>query len=204
MSYHKFAYCFGDYDDIDAHGYATFGDAAHITGSTTPIQPFDGDDKYPYYFLKLESISVDNSTLPILNGTFTVTREYPSGFVIDSGATYTFLKRTAFKILVDYIAQNWNYKNRVADPTNTNFELCYKSNVYDIKFAPVISLQFPGVDLQLPLWNTWLKVKDDIYCLTMLPTDGVSILGNFQQQNHNIGYDLENLVVSFDFMYCTD
>ncbi|KAF9600376.1 hypothetical protein IFM89_008611 [Coptis chinensis] len=42
LNYHKFAYCFGDYDDIDAHGYATFGDAAHITGSTTPIQPFDG------------------------------------------------------------------------------------------------------------------------------------------------------------------
>ncbi|KAF9600373.1 hypothetical protein IFM89_008608 [Coptis chinensis] len=203
LSYHKFAYCLGDYDDIDARGYVTFGDAAHITGYTTPMQPFDGDENFPFYFLNLESLSVNNSTLSIPTGTFNLTKDYSSGFMIDSGTTFTLLKKAALNILVDHILQNWQYKNRILDSSN-NFQLCYKSNMDNIMSAPVISFHFPGVHLQLPRWNTWVKVAEDIYCLAVLPTDGMSILGSFQQQNYHVGYDLVNHQVSFDFMYCTD
>ncbi|KAF9600377.1 hypothetical protein IFM89_008612 [Coptis chinensis] len=124
LHYKKFAYCLGDFDDIDARGYAAFGDAAHITGGTTPL----ADSDLPYYFLNLEAISVENTILPIPKGTFTKTKDISSGFVIDSGSTYSIIR---------------------------------------------------GLGLQLHF--TWEKINENIYCLAMLPSDGVSLLGNFQQ-----------------------
>ncbi|KAF9600374.1 hypothetical protein IFM89_008609 [Coptis chinensis] len=199
LHYKKFAYCLGDFDDIDARGYAAFGDAAQITGGTTPL----ADSDLPYYFLNLEAISVENTILPIPKGTFTKTKDISSGFVIDSGSTYPIIRRSAFNILQDNLRQRHLYQNTVADP-NDSFDLCFKSDVYDLKSAPVITLHFTGLSLQLPFQNTWEKVNENIYCLSMLPSDGVSLLGNFQQQNYNVGHDLENRLVSFVLMYCSD
>ncbi|XP_042492528.1 uncharacterized protein LOC122072055 [Macadamia integrifolia] len=49
-------------------------------------------------------------------------------------------------------------------------------------------------------WNTWISLGQRRTCLAIVPTNKssyVSILGNIQQQNINVGYNLNEGFVSF-------
>ncbi|PIA34664.1 hypothetical protein AQUCO_03700149v1 [Aquilegia coerulea] len=206
LGFLKFAYCFGDYDVPEQHGYAMFGDVATITGSTTPI--LSHTDSAPHYFLDILDISVNGERLKIPTDTFKVHKRYSSGFIIDSGTTYTFLQTKAFRLLVGALKRKMtNLKEK--EVIDQDFELCYKMNYLDLKSAPVITFHFVNMDLQLPLSNTWIKVDDaqttpyeGVHCLAMGSTESISILGNFQQQNYHVGYDLENNLISFSLQFC--
>ncbi|PIA34663.1 hypothetical protein AQUCO_03700148v1 [Aquilegia coerulea] len=209
LGFLKFAYCFGDYDVPEQHGYAMFGKVAAISGPMTPLLSIP--DAADHYFLDIIDISVNGERLKIPPDTFQVHKEYPSGFVIDSGATFTFLKTKAFRLLVGALKMKLMKlkEKEVIDPSYHHFELCYKMNYLDLKFAPVITFHFVNLDLQLPLSNTWIKVDDaqktpyeGVHCLAMIPSQSISILGNFQQQNFHIGFDLDNNLISFSLQFC--
>ncbi|KAF5201315.1 Aspartyl protease family protein [Thalictrum thalictroides] len=204
----KFAYCFGDYDVPEQHGYAMFGDVANVSGPSTPILRYT--DAARNYYLDIVDISVDGVRIKIPTGVFKLHKEYPSGFLIDSGTTFTFLRTKAFRLLVSALKMKlikWKEKE-VISPTG-QFDLCYRMNYSDLKSAPVITFHFVNLDLRLPLSNTWIKVDkaqttpyEGVHCLAMYPTESTSILGNFQQQNFRVGYDLDNTLISFSYEFC--
>ncbi|KAF9600378.1 hypothetical protein IFM89_008613 [Coptis chinensis] len=181
-----------------ANGYINFEYAASLSGNSTPLVTVGGPaDKY--YFVNLEGISVDDLRLPIQNDTFGYRRDPQGkvtggGFLIDSGATYTVLHETAFEILTDELSKRLQKDSIYGG----DLEVCYQGGASLLVNGPHITFHFAGVDLKLPTWSTWVTRKNEIYCLAMVSSNAISVLGNYQQQNVQVGYDLQNNVIHFD------
>ncbi|KAF8403689.1 hypothetical protein HHK36_011793 [Tetracentron sinense] len=193
-----FSYCLVPLEEGNIDSPIKFGQAAEIIGDKTPI--LEGGEKH-FYYLGLQGISVEDERLPIPAGTFNVTADGSGGFIVDSGTSYTLLNSNVHAMLIKEMVNNTNLP-RVDDATEL-FELCYDCSSDEIELAASITFHFTGVDLVLSTMNKWTDNGDGLYCLAILPTTGLSILGLHQQQNINIGFDVEKNVVSFEPKDCT-
>ncbi|XP_044466529.1 probable aspartic protease At2g35615 [Mangifera indica] len=60
------------------------------------------------------------------------------------------------------------------------------------------SVHFSGnADLKLQPYNAFIRVEEDLVCLTMEPADSFGIFGNVAQTNFLVGFDLQGKIVSF-------
>ncbi|KAF8387910.1 hypothetical protein HHK36_026572 [Tetracentron sinense] len=197
LSVKQFSYCMVPPNQDDSGSRMQFGSNAVISGDMTPL----ASESTAYYYLTLEGISVGNDKLPIPDGIFSLTQDSKGGFVIDSGATYTMLRVEAFLPLVDALGEKIKLQKK-DDPRN-RFELCFVAGSFDeLASAPVITFHFKDADIVLPQQNTYTKAFDWLWCLAMLPSLHISILGNFQQQNFHVGYDISKKLVSFAASDC--
>lgn len=121
--------------------------------------------------------------------------------IIDSGATYTFLPTKLYQDFTSTVQQKINSNKTVPDPQQI-FSLCYPS-LADLQI-PSVTVHFKGADLKLlnPI-NTFVSTSNSSVCLAFVPTDDVNTLGNVQQTNFWLGYDLEKKIVSFKPADCT-
>ncbi|PIA34659.1 hypothetical protein AQUCO_03700144v1 [Aquilegia coerulea] len=197
LGYGGFSYCLVPRDNTEAESSLHFQVYQKITGSSTPM--LDGDQ----YYVNLEGISVGDERLAIPPGTFNRT-EGIGGFIIDSGSGFTSLEPDAYSLLI--LAIEKHIGGRTADPEKV-FSVCYDAKAEDISKFPVITFHFTGVNLEIGPSNTWINQKKTetggIYCLAMFQAFGVSVLGNYQQQNVNVQYDSRNKLISFQPMDCT-
>ncbi|OVA03866.1 Peptidase A1 [Macleaya cordata] len=196
LAYDHFSYCLVVKNATSLSSKIHFGLSAVITDGTTPILD-EGNEEF--YYLSLEGISVGKNRLQIPAGSFNVTPEGHGGFIIDSGSTYSEIKSDVFALLIAELEKQIDLE-RLTSPTG---ELCYKCKFEDI--APDITFHFTGVDIVLSKLSTWVNGGEGILCLGMLAVDGgQSVLGNHQQQNLNVGYDLNKKIISFKSMDCTN
>ncbi|KAF9601713.1 hypothetical protein IFM89_022700 [Coptis chinensis] len=192
----KFVHCFPNQDEpAPADGYIKFGDEALLSGSHTAILS-PPSMLNTYYYLNLEGLSVDGSRLPLPNDTF-ILKGITDGLMIDSYTPYSSLKAEAFDVLVDALDKKLQKKHFV---DGNLFEVCYQGSASEFFNGPQITYHFTGVDLKLPTRSIWVigDEKQGFYCLGMFSTRGISIFGNYQQQNLQVGYDLQNNLVYFD------
>ncbi|KAK9727140.1 hypothetical protein RND81_05G260700 [Saponaria officinalis] len=182
-------YVFANSNHIE--GVAYFGPGSNMTdtGMTTPLLP----SEHGVYYLDLTGISVDGSNLDLPAGIFEKSEDgTSSGFIIDSGTTYTTLRAEAFDMMVTGIM---SVMRRHVPESTKHFELCYK----DVNDAPEVVLQFNGLDYVICDANLWIK-HQGLYCLAIIrlkeKQGSVSILGFHQQRNVQVGYDLENNLLS--------
>jgi Xylanase inhibitor C-terminal len=62
---------------------------------------------------------------------------------------------------------------------------------------------FDSADMDLPLGNYMVEDSlNKLLCLGMVSTRGITILGNMQQQNMNILYDIQKGMLSFEPAVC--
>ncbi|KAH1032324.1 hypothetical protein J1N35_044498 [Gossypium stocksii] len=97
------------------------------------------------------------------------------------------------------ILKNAIRANPVEDPSGT-FSLCYgaKTNIN----VPKMVFHFSGADLRVQPENTF-RMNDGLLCMVIVPSDSLSIFGNFAQMNFQVEYDLQKRTVSFAPTYCT-
>ncbi|KAI8565868.1 hypothetical protein RHMOL_Rhmol03G0294500 [Rhododendron molle] len=175
--YPSFSYCTTKNPNTGVvEGWIHFGSASKLIGLSTPLLANPTNN---FYYLSFEGISVGGQELTLPKKVFDM------GFIIDSGAGLTHLQTDAFVKLIDAV------KKQMPDEevwTRDQFELCY-DNPYRV---PEIELKFEDmVSFPLHDGNAWVKIPP-LYCLAILRTEGVSILGMYQQNGLNVGYDLEN------------
>ena len=65
-------------------------------------------------------------------------------------------------------------------------------------------VHFTDVDFEIPMPNLWVLVEDtgSVVCLAMAESEQFSIIGNIQQQNNLIVYDVVNQRVGFKPVRC--
>lgn len=74
--------------------------------------------------------------------------------------------------------------------------------------GPAVTFHFNGADVKLKPTNIFIKVDEETVCLAFAPTSSVGfnenlgIYGNWAQINFLVGYDLENMYVSFQSTDC--
>ena len=67
-----------------------------------------------------------------------------------------------------------------------------------------MQVHFTDVDFEIPLANLWVLVEETapVVCLAMAGSEQFSIIGNIQQQNNRIVYDVVNRRVGFKPVRC--
>ncbi|XP_006653187.2 aspartic proteinase nepenthesin-1-like [Oryza brachyantha] len=212
----KFSYCLTPYasgDKVSSHLFV--GDSANLTGESPVLSikfvknPTDRP-YYLYYYLPLVGITVGKTRLPIPSTLFDLRQVGPGnwsgGVLIDSGSTISLLVDGAYKALAAELTKQIG-GNPVPPPSTTLAEmldLCFARGDVDKK-APALLLHFSaGVDMPVPPANYWMPVDNSTACMAIARSnDTSSIIGNFQQQDLHVLYDLEQGQLSFQPADCS-
>lgn len=195
----KFSYCLGPSFGDSKPGKISFGNHALVSDDddddvvSTPLY-----SDAPFYKIILEGISVANQTFQFPN--------YPSSnasqqgnIIIDSGTTITFLPADLYQQLREAIIRETG-KETVPDPSRF-FDLCYSSvNEADV---PPVTVHLRGADLKLKPFNIFVTSSEASVCLAFVPSTDFPVFGNVAQMNVKVGYDLENMIISFKPTDCS-
>ncbi|KAJ3695925.1 hypothetical protein LUZ60_001302 [Juncus effusus] len=207
LGYGKFSYCFTSISE-SKNGPVLFGNAADLKmGAKGKIQstPFiTNPSAKSFYYLTLNGITVGPTHLKIPKSTFALRENGTGGVYIDSGTGMTYLAETAYnQVKTAFLSQ---VKLPVVNSNVEGLDLCFGfSNSTSQKIEiPIFTFHFEGADLELPVGN---YLSGDLsrgsLCLIMgKSSDESTIIGNFQQQNIHILYDLEGGKLSFAPAQC--
>ncbi|XP_072992925.1 aspartic proteinase nepenthesin-1 [Typha latifolia] len=198
----KFSYCLTSLDQSKTSPLF-FGALADIKASATNTIPLVKNPMQPsFYYLNLKGITVGGTQLTISSSTFALQDDGTGGLIIDSGTSVTYLELAGYKMVKKaFISQ---MQLPVADGSDIGLDLCFSlpSDSSSVEI-PKLVFNFDGADLDLPA-NNYMVVDSStgLLCLTVMGSRGMSILGNFQQQNLQILYDLDNEKLSFAPIQC--
>ncbi|CAN0858242.1 Aspartic proteinase nepenthesin-1 [Linum grandiflorum] len=204
----KFSYCLTSIDDATATSTLSMGSMAggSVLGNaskTTSLIKNPGQGSF--YYLALEGISVGGDRLPIKKSTFEVQDDGSGGIIIDSGTTITYLERSAYDEVKKAIKSGMNGM-KVDESGSTGLDLCFElssGSSGSIKVPTMVLHLGGGADLELPAENYMIADSSvGLVCLAMGGSSGMSILGNIQQQNLMVVYDLGKETLSFTPTQC--
>ncbi|KAJ0047860.1 hypothetical protein Pint_15597 [Pistacia integerrima] len=174
-----------------------------ITGHlTTALAP---NSKGLYIFKDVDGIYVEGEKVDIPESVFGYVEGGSGGLIIDTGATFTELNPLAFDALIrkvkDFMPTDMVEKR---DVSGEKWELCY-DNKYrgTTDILPEIEFRFRGTEATFPLKdkNAWIDNNLGQFCLAIKRgvKDGLSRLGMFQQRDINVGMQVMQARVSFNY-----
>lgn len=120
--------------------------------------------------------------------------------IIDSGTTLTFIPSEMYEGVEAALVKAITGLTRVS---NSQFGLCYKMEGGGIE-TPVITAHFKGADLVLAEGSIFVEVEEGVGCLTLVASTDLSIFGNLNQINYEIGYDLVQKQLNFLHTDCSN
>ncbi|KAL6847012.1 hypothetical protein ACP4OV_022865 [Aristida adscensionis] len=213
----RFSYCLTPYFHNDgATSHLFVGAAATLSAAAGAVasMPFVESPKdFPYssfYYLPLLGLTVGEAKLPIPSSVFDLREAAPGfwlgGVVIDSGSPLTSLQRTAYEALSDELTRRLNASlvpPPGGDAGHIGVELCVPRG--DVgKVVPSLVLHFGGgADMALPPESYWAPVSKSTACMVILEGGSRTIIGNYQQQNLHVLYDVAGGRFSFQRADCS-
>jgi Xylanase inhibitor N-terminal/Xylanase inhibitor C-terminal len=194
----KFSYCLTSFDHNNTSPLF-MGSLAELNGpvQTTPILTNPAIPSL--YYLSLKGITVGTRCLKLPQSVFTLKKNGRGGVIIDSGTPITRMAAAAFqKVKKAFVSQT---KLKVGRDTSGTFDLCFlappSNSTYNV-VVPRLIYHFDGANMEFPNDNYINVVNDSgLMCLLILESDEETIIGNIQQQNMKILYDLEKEKLSF-------
>lgn len=214
MGLKKFSYCLlsHNFDDSPESSdlilqTGSTGDSKTNGLSYTPFRknPSGSNAAFrEYYYLTLRSVVVGGERVKIPFEFLVPGPDGNGGTIVDSGSTFTFMERPVFDLVArEFEKQLGNFTRAKDIEAQTGLRPCFDfSGIKTVPF-PELTFQFKGgAKMTLPVSNYFSLIGDsEVACLTIV-SDGVSgpernggpamILGNYQQQNFYVQYDLEN------------
>jgi len=194
----KFSYCLVSVNDSPSKSSPLFlGQTASLNAKTVSSTPILLSNSQPtFYYISLEGISVGGKLLKIPARTFDLKSDGTGGLIIDSGTTVTYLEQAGYDLVKKALISLINLPQ--ADGSSIGLDLCYqKQSGSSTPNFPTITFHFKGANYDLLKENYIYVDSSGVICLAMLPSNGMSIFGNFQQQNYHILYDNGRNMLSF-------
>ncbi|KAF6148333.1 hypothetical protein GIB67_025552 [Kingdonia uniflora] len=151
------------------------------------------------YFLRLTGITLDGIPLkvsPLL---------YKTSTIIDSGTIITHLPIRVYEALQEAFVKNIMSKRNKQAPSYAILDTCFKANCKSMMIPEVSIIFSGGARLKLGADNIVIQVEDDIKCLAFASngaTNGISIVGNRQQETSVVVYDITNSRIGFATRGC--
>ncbi|KAL0449859.1 UNVERIFIED_CONTAM: Aspartic proteinase nepenthesin-1 [Sesamum latifolium] len=200
----KFSYCLPAFGYASATGKLLMGSQANSSHGnvriTTPL--IQNPSEPTLYYLSLQGISVGETLIPIKNP---IEPDGSGNTIIDSGTTLTYLNDSAFEQVKDEFSRQINLTPVSGE--ELGLEVCFSlpSGVESV-VVPKVVFHFEGsADLELPEENYFLSnASSNTGCLMMDGSPGISVFGNFQQQNMLVIHDLAEETISFETGYVCD
>ncbi|KAK9691778.1 hypothetical protein RND81_09G219400 [Saponaria officinalis] len=206
----RFSYCLVPFLPISGSASATtlsFGDDAKIGGDDErKVQTFEFKPD-AHHFAYLGAILVNGVRLHIDPIIFKLDElEYQTGFFIGLTSPLTLLARPAYSAVRRAMVDHFKKYGWLPMERTLVYDLCYTQVMSGNQVYPTMAFNFlksPNdkgeIQFIIPPENLFanMGVMGTGFCLQMLPTDGLSVLGAFQQVNHKFLFDLKNKLVSF-------
>nr|XP_043631987.1 probable aspartyl protease At4g16563 [Erigeron canadensis] len=166
-----------------------------------------------YYYVNLRKITVGGKTVRIPYGYLVSGSDGNGGTIIDSGTTFTFMDSHIHNLVAkEFESQMSKYKRASDVEKGTGLRPCFNISGKLTKFPELMFHFKGGAKLALPLADYFSFFgESDVLCMTLVSSDilgsgtrtGPSIIiGNFQQQNVYLEYDLENSRLGFKKQIC--
>ncbi|KAL7137070.1 hypothetical protein ABFS83_10G069500 [Erythranthe nasuta] len=191
----KFSYCIGNISDpYYTYNQLVLGEGAVLEGESTRL-----GIRHGHYVVSIRGISVGETKLEFNE------QEFYYNVVIDSGSTLTSLKRSAFEPLKEAVV---NMLDGLIEPVIIKgFEErpCYRGDlVRDLKGFPTVTLHLDEeTELSLDVEGMFQRIGSDLFCMAVVAsTNGINIIGVLAQQYYNVGFDLNEMKVSFLKIEC--
>ncbi|GER38583.1 eukaryotic aspartyl protease family protein [Striga asiatica] len=188
----EFSYCMPP-PGLNEEGVLEMGPGAGACARAdirTPTTRLIVNGSDPFYWIRFEGVAVGGAD-PVR-----VDRSGPA--IINTGTTLTLLERGAFEDVKREFAQKINLQPANGSKIDPALELCFKVKGRRKINVPKMVLMFDGAKVELPQ-ESYFVVSRGVGCLAMGATEegGPTILGNFQQQNMLVAYDIANGTISF-------
>jgi hypothetical protein len=206
----RFSYCLTPFQDTNSTSALLLGPSAVLNGTGVQSTPFVASPaKAPmstYYYLNLTGISLGTTALSISPNAFSLKADGTGGIIIDSGTTITSLVNTAYQQVRAAVKSLVTTLPTIDGSDSTGLDLCFAlpSPTSAPPAMPSMTLHFDGADMVLPA-DSYMISGSSVWCLAMRShTDGaMSTLGNYQQQNMHILYDVRKETLSFAPAKCS-
>ncbi|KAK4275585.1 hypothetical protein QN277_018641 [Acacia crassicarpa] len=209
---HSFSYCLVDRNsDTNVTSKLIFGEDKDLLGDPgLNFTSFVGGKENPvdtFYYLQIKSLMVDGEILKeIPENTWALTPEGSGGTIIDSGTTLTYFAEPAYQILKEAFEKRIKGYHKVEGYAPLG--PCYNVSGLEKIEIPDFGILFAdGAVWNLPVENYFIEIEPErVVCLAILgtPRNGLSIIGNYQQQNFHILYDTKKSRLGYAPMNCAD
>ncbi|XP_047311076.1 probable aspartyl protease At4g16563 [Impatiens glandulifera] len=166
-----------------------------------------------YYYMGLRKITVGGRKVKIPHRLVTIGKNGDGGTIIDSGSTFTFMEHEVFlAVAAEFEKQMGDYRRASDVEKWSGLSPCFEIADEESVLFPELVFHFKGgTKMELPLADYFSVVSENgAVCMTIV-TDEISpagnggpsiILGNYQQQNFYVEYDLENQRLGFRKQIC--
>lgn len=198
-----FSYCLVDHGS-DAASKVIFGDEpsllAHPNLNYTAFAPTSSPSD-TFYYVQLKGVLVGGELLNISSDS----SSSGGGTIVDSGTTLTYFADPAYRVVRQAFVDRMDRSYPLV-PEFPVLSPCYNVSGVDRPEVPELSLLFAdGAVWDFPAENYFIRL-DDVMCLAVLgtPRSGMNIIGNYQQQNFHVLYDLHNNRLGFAPRRCAD
>ena len=128
------------------------------------------------------------------------------GTIIDSGTTLTYFAEPAYEIIKEAFMRK--IKGFPLVETFPPLKPFYNVSGVEKMELPEFAILFAdGAVWNFPVENYFIQIEpEDVVCLAILgtPRSALSIIGNYQQQNFHILYDLKKSRLGYAPMKCAD
>nr|XP_048328494.1 aspartyl protease family protein 2 [Ziziphus jujuba var. spinosa] len=207
---HSFSYClvernsnasskllFGEDKDLLKNPELNF--TSLVTGKENPVDTF--------YYVQIKSIMVGAEKLNIPEETWNFSADGGGGTIIDSGTTLSYFAEPADRLIKEaFRKQVKGYKEVKLE--DFPLDLCYNVSGVEKMELPDFGIQFAdGAVWNFPVDNYFIQIDpQEVVCLAIMgtPRSGLSIIGNYQQQNFHIVYDTKKSRLGYAPMKCAD
>ncbi|KAM1016377.1 hypothetical protein PS2_045543 [Malus domestica] len=208
---HSFSYCLVDRNsDANVSSKLIFGEdknlLSHPKLTYTSLVGGKENPADTFYYVEIKSIMVGGEAVDIPAETWKLSPEGAGGTIVDSGTTLSYFADPAYQIIKDAFE-----KKVKGYPVVNDFpflEPCYNvSGVEKIELPEFAIVFADGAVWDFPVENYFIQIEpQEIVCLAVLgtPKSGLSIIGNYQQQNFHILYDTKKSRLGYAPMKCAD
>ncbi|KAF8731175.1 hypothetical protein HU200_016497 [Digitaria exilis] len=197
----NFSYCFTDITSSTPSPVLLGLPANLYGGATAAVQTtslIQSSDNPTFYYLSLKSITVGSTRLAVPESAFALANNGSGGTIIDSGTSVTLLPPLVYGLLHDA------FVSQVKLPVTSDEPLCFavsSAAAGKKQEVPKLVLHFEGATLDLPRENYVFEMEQggqSSMCIAILSSGGdTTIIGNYQQQNLHVLYDLAGNKLSF-------
>ncbi|GER33561.1 eukaryotic aspartyl protease family protein [Striga asiatica] len=202
---HSFSYCLVDRNsNSSVSSKLIFGDlmdSKELNFTFTGlVGPNEGSGE-TFYYVEIKWIVVGGEVLEIPKETWGFSSEGGGGTIVDSGTTLTYFVEPAYRVIKEAFV-----KKVLGYPIVEDFPIlgpCYNvsGSRNPVDDLPSLSIVFgDGAIWDFPVENYFIRLDpQDVLCLAILgtPRSGLSIIGNYQQQNFRLVYDTKRSRLGF-------
>lgn len=222
MGLKKFSYCLVShkYDDVSTKSSDLVLDSGNDKVADVKYTPFR---KNPigsnaafldYYYVTLRRIIIGEKRLKIPYNFLIPGSDGNGGTIVDSGSTFTFMDKRVFEVVArEFELQMRNLTRAVDVEQETGLRPCFDVSKEETVSFPEMYFVFKGgAKMGLPVANYFSIVnREGVVCMTIVTSDLIEpgrsvgpaiILGNYQQQNYYVEYDLEKERFGFKKQSC--